>query len=237
MLAKRNILIVEDDLEVCRVVAALMEQEGARLTQVHRGAEAEVALGGEPFDLVLLDLNLPDQHGLDILRSIRQSSMMPVIVLTARSDDIDQVLGLELGADDYVTKPFSSRVLLARMNNVLRHWDSMNTTEKPDSVPDADIAGWGFDAADASLVSPSGDRVPLTGAEYRLLRTLLAHRNRAISRQELSLVVLGRKLENSRSVDALVARLRVKVNAAGKAASAIRTVHGVGYGLFTDEAP
>lgn len=224
-------MIVEDDSEVRRVIAQLLKGEGTHLVEATSGAEADAALRTKRFDLVLLDLKLPDDDGLNILRRLRQRSMVPVIVLTAQSDEVDQVLGLELGADDYIIKPFLNRVLLARMKNAMRRWESTTGAENGLQAHSVNIAGWRFDAEQLELISPEGDHVPLTGAEYRLLRTLLEHRDQVVSREELSLVVLGRKLEDSRSIDALIARLRAKFRAGGTSTSIIRTVHGVGYGL------
>lgn len=232
MLSGRSILIVEDDPEVRRVIAQLLEGEGTHLVEATSGAEADAALRTKHFDLVLLDLKLPDDDGLNILRRLRQRSMVPVIVLTAQSDEVDQILGLELGADDYIIKPFFNRVLLARMKNAMRHWESTTGAENGLQAHSVNIAGWQFDTEQLDLISPEGDHVPLTGAEYRLLRTLLEHRDQVVSREELSLVVLGRKLEDSRSIDALIARLRAKFRAGGTSTSIIRTVHGIGYGLY-----
>lgn len=231
VLSGRNILIVEDDPAVRSIIAQLLEGEGMHFVEAANGAEAVAALGTKRFDLVLLDLKLPDDDGLNILRRLRQWSMVPVIILTAQSDEVDQILGLELGADDYIIKPFFNRVLLARMKNAMRRWESTTGVEKENQAHCVNIAGWRFDAEQLDLISPEGDHVPLTGAEYRLLRTLLEHRDQVVSREELSLVVLGRKLEDSRSIDALIARLRAKFRAGGTSASIIRTVHGVGYGL------
>ena len=231
MLTGRNILIVEDDPEIRSVVARLLEGEGAHLVEAADCSEAVAALRNEHFDLILLDLKLPDDDGLNFLRRLRQRSMVPVVVLTGKSDEVDQILGLELGADDYVIKPFLNRVLLARMKNAIRRCEPATVSNNVNQTQSVNIAGWRFDAEQLDLISPEGDHVPLTGAEYRLLRTLLEHRDQVVSREELSLVVLGRKLEDSRSIDALIARLRARFRAGGASTSIIRTVHGVGYGL------
>ena len=224
-------MIVEDDPAIRSVIAQLLKSEGMHLVEAASGAEADAALRTERFDMVLLDLKLPDDDGLNILRRLRQRSMVPVIVLTAQSDEVDQILGLELGADDYIIKPFFNRVLLARMKNAMRRGESTTGSENEVQTERVSIAGWRFDSEQLDLISPEGDHVPLTGAEYRLLRTLLNHRDQVVSREELSMVVLGRKLEDSRSIDALVGRLRAKFRAGGTSTSIIRTVHGVGYGL------
>jgi DNA-binding response OmpR family regulator len=232
VLTGRNILIVEDDPEVRSIIARLLEGEGTHFVEATGGAEAVAALRTKRFDLVLLDLKLPDDDGLDILRRLRQRSMVPVIVLTAQSDEVSQVLCLELGADDYIIKPFFNSVLLARMKNAMRRWEPTSGAENGNQTQWVNIAGWRLDGEQLDLISPAGDHVSLTGAEYRLLRTLLEHRDQVVSREELSVVVLGRKLEDSRSIDSLIARLRARFKAGGASTSIIRTVHGVGYGLF-----
>ena len=231
LLSSRHILIVEDEAEIRSIVARMLEGEGTHLVEASNGAEADAALQTQRFDLVLLDLKLPDVDGLDILRRLRQRSMVPVIVLTGQSEEVDQILGLELGADDYVIKPFSKRVLLARMKNAMRRSEPKIAVGDKDQTYYVDAAGWRFDLAQPELISPNDDHVPLTGAECRLLRTLLDHRDQLVSREELSLEVLGRKLKDSRSIDALIARLRAKFRAVGVSTSIIHTVHGVGYEL------
>ncbi len=165
MLSRRNVLIVEDDPAVRNLVAQVLEGEGMHLVEAANGAEADAALRTKQFDLVLLDLKLPDDDGLNILRRLRQRSMVPVIVLTAQSDEVDQILGLELGADDYIIKPFFNRVLLARMKNAMRRWESTTGAENENQAHCVDIAGWRFDAKQLDLISPEGDHVPLKGAE------------------------------------------------------------------------
>ena len=236
MLSGRRVLIVDDDPEVRRVVAEMLSGEGASSVQASSRAEWEIAWREDKFDLVLLDLNLPDGDGLSILRQIRQHSDIAIIILTGRKiDEIDEVVGLELGANDYVIKPFRQRSLLARIKVALRRGGDSEIANKDDQMSRFEIQGWRFDIERRGLISPVGDRVPLTAGEYRLLRTLFERRDQIISRRELSAAVFGREVEaDSRSIDTLVSRLRAKLGSAGVSHSIIRTVVGAGYSLNLD---
>ena len=230
MLSGRHILIVEDEPAIRRAVAKLLSNEGANTVQVGSRAELEIAWRINEFDLVLLDLNLPDDDGLNILRRLRQNSDVPIIVLTGKCNEIDEVLGLELGANDYIAKPFRPRSLLARIKGALRAPGDNDSANDENPMSRFVVRGWHFDIERRYLISPDGDRAPLTTAEYRLLRALFERRSQVVSRKELSVAVFGRKHEeDSRNIDTIVSRLRVKFGSDEASKSIIQTVVGAGY--------
>lgn len=230
MLSGRNFLIVEDDLQVRHALASLVSAEGGSSVEIGSLAEFEIAWQKNNFDFVLLDLNLPDGDGLNILRRSRRDSDVPILILTGKSDEIDEVLGLELGATDYVIKPFRQRSLLARISRALRQTSDFDSTNDDNQISRFEIQGWRFDADRRGLISPDGTRVQLTTAEYRLLGALFEARDQVLSRKELSAIVFGREIdEDSRSIDTLVSRLRTKLDSVGTSETIIRTVVGVGY--------
>ena len=235
MLSGRHILIVEDEPAIRRAVAKLLSNEGANTVQVSSRAELEIAWRINEFDLVLLDLNLPDDDGLNILRRLRQNSDVPIIVLTGKCNEIDEVLGLELGANDYITKPFRPRSLLARIKGALRAPGDNDSANDENPMSRFEVRGWRFDIERRYLISPDGDRATLTTAEYRLLRALFERRSQVVSRKELSVAVFGRKHEeDSRNIDTIVSRLRLKFGSDEASKSIIQTVIGDGYILDLD---
>ena len=166
-----HVLIVEDD-EVARTkLAGYLETAGHRVSEAIDGQTLRQVMLSDPVDLVLLDINLPGEDGLDLTRFIRASSDVGIILVTGRTDDVDRIVGLEIGADDYITKPFNPRELLARVKTLLRR-----TTVRAPSVSEVKtFSGWRFDIRSRRLVSPEGDRVALTRAEFELLSAMLAH--------------------------------------------------------------
>ncbi len=237
MLSGRRVLIVEDDPASREMVVKLLSGEGADVVQASSRGEWEVVWQDEKFDLVLLDLNLPDGDGLSILRQIREDSDVAVIILTGKGEEISEVLGLELGADDYVMKPFRQHSLLARIKNALRQAGDTGITDEDDQMSRFKVQGWRFDTEQRDLIAPDGSRIPLTAAEYRLLRTLFEQPNRVISRSELSAAVFGRGVEDDkRSIDTLVSRLRAKFGSDELSKSIIRTVVGAGYSFNSELA-
>lgn len=233
-----HLLIVEDDGEIRNLVARLLREAGFRVSAARDGREMwEVmdSAAGAP-DLVLLDIMLPGASGLDLLRRLRERGRMPVMMLTARGEEMDRVLGLELGADDYVTKPFAPRELVARVRALLRR-------AAPAAGPGLDprsrrlaFAGWVLDTARRELVSPDGVSVDLSGAEYELLLAFLEHPQRVLSREQL-LEVARRRVgvdPFDRTVDVQVSRLRRKIEPDEDSPSLIKTVRGAGYVLVAD---
>ena len=226
-----HVLIVEDD-EVARTkLAGYLESAGHRVSEAVNGHELRQVMLSDPVDLVLLDINLPGEDGLDLTRFIRASSDVGIILVTGRTDDVDRIVGLEIGADDYITKPFNPRELLARIKTLLRR-----TTARATSVSETwSFSGWRFDPRSRRLVSPEGDRVALTRAEFELLNALIAHPGTVLTRERLLGCITHRSWDpGDRTVDVLVRRLRQKLEADSQSPELIITVHGEGY-MFAAE--
>ncbi len=229
-----HILIVDDDAEIRRLLGDYLRRNGLRTTAVADGKAMWSALETERIDLVVLDLMLPGEDGLTLCRRLRADSDLPVIMLTARGDETDRIVGLEMGADDYVPKPFSPRELLARIKVVLRRSRSLPRNLRPEEARLMRFAGWTLDTAARNLLSPDGVVVALSGAEYRLLRVLLTHPNRVLSRDQLMDLTRGREAEPfDRSIDVQVSRLRQRLGDDPKDPALIKTVRGEGYVLAT----
>lgn len=225
-----HILVVDDDREIRTLLRDYLEKNGFRATAVSDGAETRRALERARYDLIVLDLMLPHESGLDICRALRASSDVPIIMLTALGDEVDRVVGLEVGADDYVPKPFSPRELVGRIKAVLRR------TALAPRVADAldarayRFGEWRLDVAERTLTNGAGARVALSGAEFRLLSQLLANAPRLMTRAELMELVRGRELDPfDRSIDVRVSRLRQALGDDGRAPRIIKTVYGEGY--------
>jgi two-component system response regulator CpxR len=222
----RNILIIDDDVALGQLVAEYLEPDGYQVEAVHNGETgAQRALSGA-HDLAVLDVMLPGLNGFEVLRRIRSQSQLPVIMLTARGDDIDRIVGLEIGADDYLSKPFNPRELAARINAVLRRAGRAGTTETPAALTVGDVA---LDYATRSA-QRAGAAVELTVVEFDLLARLLATPGRIVTREDLSNEVLHRKLSPfDRSIDMHVSNLRKKLGHQTQGQERIRTVRGIGY--------
>ncbi len=218
-----QVLLVEDDASIREVTTLGLEQSGFAVTAAGDGREGLIQFRQGHFDLVVLDVMLPSLDGFEILREIRKDSQAPVVMLTARSDLHDVVVGLELGADDYVTKPFELPELVARIKAVLRR----STAEPEGGVIEAD--GLEIDPA-AFTVRRHGEEIALTATEFKLLLELARHPNQVFTRELLLEVVWNYDyLGDSRLVDAAVQRLRGKIEDDPKEPKLIRTVRGVGY--------
>jgi two-component system, OmpR family, response regulator len=227
------ILVVEDDPGLRILIARALQQNGFAVCQAGSGAELWSSFEQRPVDLILLDIMLPGKNGIDLCREIRARSDVPIIFISARGDETDRVIGLELGADDYLPKPVSTRELVARVRAVLRR-GSLERTSGREREERARFAGWEVDLRRRSVFSPSGANVELTGAEFDLLASFIGSPQRILGRDrliELSRVRLGDS--SDRSIDVLVSRLRRKLSSAGQAAP-ITTVRGVGYMLTAD---
>jgi two-component system, OmpR family, response regulator CpxR len=221
-----RILIIDDDGELCGLLTEFLSVEGYEVESQHRGGGAAARATGGDYALVVLDIMLPEVNGLDILRAIRRTSNVPVILLTARGDEVDRILGLELGADDYVPKPFNPRELLARMHAVLRR------VERQPGDSDVRVLRAGDVVLDigARTVVRNGRPIGLTTVEFDLLRVLLASAGQVVSREALSEKVLERQFDPfDRSIDMHVSKLRRKLEDEGAATERIKTVRGVGY--------
>jgi DNA-binding response OmpR family regulator len=226
-----SLLLIDDDRELTEMLAEYLGAEGFRAEIVGDGAEALARIGGaRTFDLVILDVMLPSINGFDVLRRVRESNATPVIMLTARGDDVDCVLGLELGADDYLAKPFNPRQLVARIRAVLRR------STAPAAASPIALGGLSLDPA-AFQAELNGSALSLTGTEYRLLETLAQAAGQVQSRETLTERVLGRPLQAyDRSVDTHVSNLRRKLAAAGAEGVEIRNIRGAGYVLIASAA-
>ena len=227
-----HILIVDDDAEIRSLLGTYLTRNGLKATAVADGNGMWRALDAGHVDLVVLDLMLPGDDGLTLCRKLRARSELPVIMLTARGDETDRIIGLEMGADDYLPKPFSARELLARIKVVLKRVRSLPPNMRPDDSAHLSFAGWTLDTVHRHLVSPDGVATSLSGAEYRLLRIFLAHPNRVLNRDQLVDLTQGREADPlDRSIDVQVSRLRHRLGDDPKDPQLIKTVRGEGYVL------
>ncbi len=231
-----NILIVDDEPELRDVLRETLEMENYLLSEAANAEEMRHKFDEEDFDLVILDLMMPGEDGLSLTRYLKERSDVGVIILTGKGESVDLIIGLEMGADDYVAKPYNRRELLARIKSVLRR------SGRPDgkSAPAADgkaciaFSGWELDLPHHKLAAPDGSDVPLTMAEFQLLRVLLENPGQPINREDLSLKIFNKELrENSRNIDALVRRLRQKLEFDGDQPQMIKSVRGSGYTILT----
>ncbi len=231
---QRHILVVDDDLEIRQLLQAYLEQNGYRVTTVGEGKSMIRVLDEQRIDLVVLDLMLPGTDGLELCRNLRVKSKIPIIMLTARGDEMDRILGLEMGADDYLPKPFNPRELLARIKVVLRRAVSLPFDQEEQTSSSLHFANWQLDSVARHLISSSGVVVPLSGAEYRLLKVFLDHPNRVLNRDQLLDLTQGRESDPfDRSIDVLISRLRRRLEDDPKDPEIIKTVRGEGYVLTT----
>ncbi len=226
--APRSVLVVEDEPQMRAMLADNLEFDGYRVTAVDSGEEALHELDQRAYSLVLLDLMLPGVSGLDVCRRLRsRGARVPVIMLTARTQESDRVVGLDVGADDYVSKPFSVRELLARVRAQVRRDDWHSTTGQEFAFGDVRVL------LRQRLVMRKGRRVSLSAREFELLRYLIAHRNEVVSREQLLRDVWGyHQLSITRTVDNYVAKLRTQLEPRPHDPRYIITVHGSGYQLI-----
>jgi DNA-binding response OmpR family regulator len=228
-----HILVVDDQQEICDLVREYLSDEGFRVSTANDGAGMREAITRDAVDLVILDLVLRGEDGLQLARELRSQSDIGIIMLTGRGETVDRIIGLEMGADDYLSKPFHLRELLARVRSVLRRGSSRG--DKPAAVARARIRfnGWSLDLASRELLSPSGEDVRLTTGEFELLAAFVAHANQVLSRDRL--LDLSRHREAGpfdRTIDVQVGRLRRKLEDDPKNPTLIKTVRGGGY-IFT----
>jgi two-component system response regulator CpxR len=223
-----QILIIDDDVALCELVTEYLEPLGFEIQAVNRGDQgAETALAGN-FSIVVLDVMLPGLNGFEVLRRIRAESKVPVLMLTARGDDVDRIVGLEIGADDYLPKPFNPRELVARIRAILRRsqTDDAREANQAGTLTAGDVE---LDAA-TRVVRRAGQVVEVTAVEFDLLEKLLRAAGRIITREELSKAVLGRSTSPfDRSIDMHISNLRKKLGHQLGDVERIKTVRGVGY--------
>jgi len=227
-----HILIVDDDAEIRTLLTQYLEKNGLRATAVGDGRAMWQALERASVDLVVLDLMLPGDDGLTLCRTLRTKSEIPVVMLTARGDETDRIVGLEMGADDYLPKPFSARELLARIKVILRRTRALPPNLKPLDEQLLRFAGWTLDAPRRQLISPAGEATAIGGVEYKLLRVFLEHPNRVLDRDQLLDLTQGREADPlDRSIDVQVSRLRRRLGDDPANPQLIKTVRGEGYVL------
>ncbi|KAA0573918.1 response regulator transcription factor [Azospirillum sp. B21] len=227
-----HILAVDDDEPIRELLASYLAGEGYRVTTAHDTASAKQALDGDPVDLVVCDLRLPDGDGLGLVRQIRTESQIPVIILSSKDQDVDRIVGLELGADDYLTKPFNPRELLARIKAVLRR---VSNDARPPRNPDelravVQFANWELDLTAQRLRGQEGREVELTKAEFGLLAAFVKRPQRVLTPDQLlDLTRVDGAEVFDRSIDVLILRLRRKIEANPKEPRIIKTERGAGY--------
>lgn len=235
MTSSPHILFVEDDPEIRGLVADFLGANGFRVSVARDGREMDRILHVSRIDLLILDIMLPGEDGLSLCRRVRAENNLPVIMLTARGSEIERVVGLEMGADDYLTKPFSTHELLARTRAVLRRTQALTATPSTGRASVMRFNGWVLNLASRRLQSADGTRVPLTGAEFELLVAFCEHPNRVLTRDQLLDLTRGRApTAFDRSVDIQVSRLRRKIEDNPRDPSLIQTVRAGGY-IFTAE--
>ncbi len=232
MSATDHILLVDDDKEIRTLLGDYLQKNEFKVTSVADGKAMQAVLDKEAVSLIVLDLMLPGEDGLVLCRNIRAKSEVPVMMLTAKGDDMDRIVGLEMGADDYLAKPFNPRELLARIKSILRRAKVMPEGLKPEEASVVRFSGWRLDTLSRQLTSPDGVAVPLSGAEYRLLRVFVDHANRVLNRDQLMDFCRGRELfPFDRSIDVQVSRLRQRLGDDAKEPKLIKTIRGEGYML------
>ncbi len=223
----KHILIIDDDTELCELLQEFFSAEKISSESVNDGISGLDKIKNSEFDLVVLDVMLPEMNGLDVLKEIRKFSKIPVIMLTAKGDEIDRILGLELGADDYIPKPFSPRELVARIKAVFRRLE-INTSSPKENFK-IDLNGVILDSS-TKVVSKEGQNIPLTEVEFSLLEQLMHSAGNVVERQDLAIKVLGRKLTyDDRSLDVHISNLRKKLGKNQSGNDLIKTIRGIGY--------
>jgi two-component system, OmpR family, response regulator len=229
---QEHLLIVDDDREIRTLLTEYLEKWDYRITAVRDGEDMHKILNHSRVDLIILDVMLPGKDGLALCRELRTQISTPILMLTARGDETDRIIGLEMGADDYLPKPFNPRELLARIRSILRRAQSLPPNLTTETVHYFYFAGWTLDVISRELVAADGLMIPLSGAEYRLLRVFIDHAQKVLSRDQLLELVQGRETVSfDRSIDVLVGRLRRRLNDDGKDPKLIKTVRGFGYVL------
>lgn len=231
-----HILVIDDDPSICDLVSEYLTDNGMRVSVGASGRDLFTLIDREAIDLVLLDLRLPDEDGMQLARQLRERATVPIVLLTGRNEEADRVMGLELGADDYVTKPFSPRELLARVRAVLRRYQVQATLPERDNTRRAfRFSGWELNLRTRRLISPAGSAVELSNGEFSLLTALCSAPRRVLSRDQLlSLSRLHEAEVYDRTIDVQILRLRRKIEADPSHPVLIVTERGAGYQLVSD---
>lgn len=230
-----KILIVEDNSELRDLISKFLKKEGYRVSKAGNGREMLSVLDKERIDLIILDVMLPGQDGLALCRNLRASSSKPVIIISAKGEELDKILGLKMGADDYVTKPFSMAELSARIEAVLRRSDNNASVQSDEKYRGYKFSRWFFDLERRELIEDDDIIVPLSTGEFDLLNVFVQRPKRTLSRDQLLDLARGRDATGfDRSIDTQVSRLRRKIEIDPREPQIIKTVWGGGY-IFATE--
>lgn len=236
-LRQQTILIVDDDVDISTLVAEQLRQAGYAVVLAGDGRAMRAAIAAHDIDLIILDLNLPGEDGLSLCRETRSRRDIPIIMLTARGEAIDRVIGLEVGADDYIAKPFEPRELTARVRSVIRRTCSPRKAAEFPRVKRAIFRNWTLDFENRRLVTGNGQAVLLSGSEYSLLKFMLEHANEVLTREQILTLTSDPEDEEmathslQRVADLQISRLRQKLNDNARASELIMTIRGQGYVL------
>jgi two-component system OmpR family response regulator len=230
-----HIMVVDDARDIREPLTRYLKENGYRVTSAESAASARKALRTAGIDLVILDIMMPGEDGLSLCRHIRENTGIPVIMLTARGDELDRIVGLEVGADDYVGKPFNPRELLARVTAVLRRTNALPPRLRGPTAERYRFGEWTFNASQREIAGPDGMAVPLSSGEFKMLMAFIERPKVSLSREQLLDLTKGRDAEVfDRSVDNQVSRLRRKLELDPKNPRYIKTVWGGGYMFTTD---
>ncbi len=242
-----TILVVDDDPKVRKLLVNCFEPEGFRVLQAESGSQVDACLADNRVDLITLDLNLGPENGLNIASRLKASCDIPIIIVTGKGDVIDKVVGLEMGADDYISKPFHVREVIARVRSVLRRTQRVANEpaglSKPEVIgsepgPRMSFDGWVADFSTFELKTPDGTECELTSADFRLLKILLENPKRVLSREQIMNLLNGLEwTPYDRTIDNQIARLRKKIEEDPSRPKYIKTVRGIGYTFAVDVSP
>lgn len=225
-----HILIIDDEPATRQLLASYFESEGYRVSQLSDGDRVIATTLSSDFDLLLLDIRLPHENGLELTKELRKVSDVGIILVTAKSDEIDRIVGLEMGADDYVTKPFNTRELFARAKNLIRRVRNARAVEKLSVTESIKFERWRLDLLRHQLYTPKGDEVALTEGEYKILSTLATRSGRILSREQLLDAINHRSWDpTDRTIDVMIGKIRKKMNDDPADPKFIKTVRGAGY--------
>lgn len=231
-----HILVVDDDKEIRTLLADFLQNYGYQISSAQDGVEMFKVLDEHTIDLIILDLMMPGDDGLTLCQKVRQTSQVPIVMLTAIDEETDRIIGLEMGADDYIAKPFNPRELLARIKAIFRRIPDVSEHEETDPTRQCiHFCGWQFDMCSRTLLAPDEMEVTLSTGEFDLLSAFVEHPQRVLSRDQLLDFTKNREAGPfDRSIDVQISRLRHKIEVDPKAPALIKTVRGGGY-LFTPE--
>lgn len=225
-----NILIVDDNAEIRELLERFLNDHGYRASTATDGTDMKKKLANAAFDLIVLDLMMPGEDGLTLCRNLRAESDIPIIMLTAMGEETDRIIGLEMGADDYLAKPFNPRELLARIRAILRRTENAQERAPREAPEQLSFLGWTLLTKSRELIDPEQTLIPLSAAEFALLMAFATRPGRVLSRDQLLDLARGRETQAfDRSIDTLVSRLRRKLSDQPRQPQIIKTVHGGGY--------